>query len=75
MCSYAEALDMADRHAILKNGCKEIAWAHGKAVTFMAKWDYGLAGNLGAYPPVAVVARTASRRCSSTPRASTACRR
>jgi glutamine synthetase len=42
---YAEALEMADRHVILKNGCKEIAWAQGKAVTFMAKWDYGLAGN------------------------------
>ena len=23
---YAEALDMADRHVILKNACKEIAW-------------------------------------------------
>lgn len=42
---YAEALDMADRHAVLKNGCKEIAWSLGKAVTFMAKWDYALAGN------------------------------
>jgi glutamine synthetase len=42
---YAPALDMADRHVILKNGCKEIAWAHGKAITFMAKWDYGQAGN------------------------------
>ena len=42
---YAEALDMADRHAILKNGIKEIAWGKGKAVTFMAKWDYGLAGS------------------------------
>jgi glutamine synthetase len=42
---YAEALEMADRHVILKNGCKEIAWAQGKAITFMAKWDYGLAGN------------------------------
>jgi len=42
---YAEALEMADRHVILKNGCMEIAWAQGKAVTFMAKWDYGLAGN------------------------------
>ncbi|HYM99224.1 MAG TPA: glutamine synthetase family protein [Aestuariivirgaceae bacterium] len=42
---YAEALEMADRHVILKNGCKEIAWAQGKAVTFMAKWDYGFAGN------------------------------
>jgi glutamine synthetase len=42
---YAEALDMADRHVILKNGCKEIAWSLGKAITFMAKWDYGLAGS------------------------------
>jgi glutamine synthetase len=42
---YAEALDMADRHAILKNGCKEIAWSKGRAVTFMAKPDYDLAGN------------------------------
>jgi len=42
---YAEALDMADRHAIIKNGAKEIAYNVGKAVTFMAKWDYGMAGN------------------------------
>ncbi|MGQ0483857.1 MAG: glutamine synthetase family protein [Hyphomicrobiales bacterium] len=42
---YAEALDMADRHAIIKNGCKEIAFGLGKAITFMAKWDYGLAGS------------------------------
>ena len=42
---YAEALTMADRHVVLKNACKEIAWTQGKAVTFMAKWDYGLAGN------------------------------
>ncbi len=42
---YAEALDMADRHVIMKNGCKEIAWLNGKAITFMAKWDYALAGN------------------------------
>jgi len=42
---YAEALEMADRHAILKNACKEIAWSLGKAVTFMAKWNYGMAGN------------------------------
>ena len=28
---YAEALDMADRHVILKNGVKEIAWPQGKA--------------------------------------------
>ncbi len=42
---YAEALEMADRHAILKNGVKEIAHLAGRAVTFMAKWDYELAGN------------------------------
>jgi glutamine synthetase len=42
---YADALEMADRHAILKNGIKEIAHLQGKAVTFMAKWDFGLAGS------------------------------
>jgi glutamine synthetase len=42
---YAEALEMADRHAIIKNGCKEIAHGLGRAVTFMAKWDYGMAGS------------------------------
>jgi glutamine synthetase len=42
---YADALETADRHAILKNGVKEIAYGLGKAVTFMAKWDYGLAGS------------------------------
>lgn len=42
---YAEALDMADRHVILKNGIKEIAHSRNKAVTFMAKWHYDLAGN------------------------------
>ena len=42
---YAEALEMADRHVILKNAIKEIAFGHGKAVTFMAKWRYDLAGS------------------------------
>ena len=42
---YADALEMADRHTILKNGIKEIAHLHGKAVTFMAKWRYDLAGS------------------------------
>jgi glutamine synthetase len=42
---YADALEMADRHAIIKNGCKEIAYGLGRAVTFMAKWDYGMAGS------------------------------
>ena len=42
---YADALDMADRHVIYKNAAKEIAHQQGKSVTFMAKWDYELAGN------------------------------
>jgi len=42
---YSDALDMADNHAILKNGVKEIAHGQGKAVTFMSKWNYGLAGS------------------------------
>jgi glutamine synthetase len=42
---YAPALDMADRHVIMKNGIKEIAWLQGKAVTFMSKWRYDLAGS------------------------------
>ena len=42
---YAGALDMADRHVILKNAVKEIAHLAGKAVTFMAKWNYDLAGS------------------------------
>ena len=42
---YAEALTMADRHVVLKNAIKEIAHGQGKAVTFMSKWDYGLAGS------------------------------
>jgi glutamine synthetase len=42
---YTDALEMADRHVILKNAVKEIAHAQGKAVTFMAKWRYDLAGS------------------------------
>jgi glutamine synthetase len=42
---YADALEMADNHAILKNAVKEIAWTKGKAVTFMSKWRYDLAGS------------------------------
>ncbi|MCA1727563.1 MAG: glutamine synthetase, partial [Actinobacteria bacterium] len=33
---YADALEMADRHSIYKNGVKEIAALAGRAVTFMA---------------------------------------
>lgn len=42
---YAEALIMADRHVVIKNATKEIAYAEGKAVTFMAKWAFDLAGS------------------------------
>ena len=42
---YSDALTMADNHAIIKNGAKEIAYGIGKAITFMAKWDYGMAGS------------------------------
>jgi glutamine synthetase len=42
---YAEVLEMCDRHAIYKHAAKEIAWAHGKSVTFMAKWDERFAGS------------------------------
>lgn len=42
---YADALTMADRHVILKNACKEIAYLQDKAITFMAKWHYDLAGS------------------------------
>ena len=42
---YADALEMADRHCIYKQGFKEIAWARDLAVSFMAKWRTDLAGS------------------------------
>jgi glutamine synthetase len=36
---YAEALATCDNHSIYKNGAKEIADAHGKSLTFMAKYN------------------------------------
>jgi glutamine synthetase len=42
---YTRALEMADRHVIVKNACKEIAWSQGQSVSFMAKWHYDQAGN------------------------------
>jgi glutamine synthetase len=42
---YADPIEMADRHAIYKHAAKEIAWAAGHAVTFMAKWDERYAGS------------------------------
>lgn len=42
---YCEALTQADRNVVYKHAAKEIAFARGKAVTFMAKWDERLAGS------------------------------
>jgi glutamine synthetase len=42
---YTDALEMADRHVIYKNGVKEIAYQAGRAVTFMAKWSMAEAGS------------------------------
>ncbi len=42
---YADALTMADEHAIMKTGIKEMAFLQGKAVTFMSKYAYDLAGS------------------------------
>jgi glutamine synthetase len=36
---FADALEMADRHLIFKNGVKEIAAFSDVAVTFMARWS------------------------------------
>lgn len=41
----AEPLPMADMHALFKQGIKEIAEQHGKAVSFMAKYAPSEAGN------------------------------
>ena len=42
---YADALEMADRHVIYKNGAKEIAGLRGRAITFMAKYDMAECGS------------------------------
>ncbi|MEX1008689.1 MAG: glutamine synthetase family protein [Acidimicrobiia bacterium] len=42
---YAEALEMADRHAIYKNAAKEIAGLNGRSLTFMAKYDMDAPGS------------------------------
>ena len=42
---YADAMTMADRHTIYKNGAKEMAGQLGRAITFMAKYDMGECGS------------------------------
>jgi glutamine synthetase len=36
---YSDAVTMADRHVIYKNGAKEIAGINGRSLTFMAKYS------------------------------------
>jgi glutamine synthetase len=42
---FADAVTMADSHAIYKNGTKEIAHQHGCSITFMAKPDEAWIGS------------------------------
>lgn len=42
---YAGALETADTHLLVKEAVKEIAFAQGRAVTFMAKWSHERAGS------------------------------
>lgn len=42
---YATAIEMADRNTIYKTAAKEIAAAHGRAVSFMAKYDFADTGS------------------------------
>lgn len=42
---YADVLDMADRHTVLKHAAKEIVDALGASITFMAKPDAAEAGS------------------------------
>lgn len=43
--TYDEPLPMGDMHVVFKQGVKEMAEQHGKAVTFMAKYAANEAGN------------------------------
>ena len=42
---YTDALTMADRHVIYKNGAKEITHQFGRTITFMAKYDIHRVGS------------------------------
>ena len=42
---YCDLLEQADRNVLAKHAAKEIAYARGLAVTFMAKWDERAAGS------------------------------
>ena len=75
---FAEALEMADRHAIYKNGAKEIADLNGRSLTFMAKYSMDEVGLVLPHPLERVgqagstlaacgipAPATTSRRCSA----------
>jgi len=42
---YSPALDCADYHSIAKHAIKEISWQHGRAATFLPKWDKDRVGS------------------------------
>ena len=42
---FADAMTMADRHVVYKNGAKEIAAQQGQSVSFMAKYDIDRVGS------------------------------
>ena len=42
---YSPALDCADYHSFAKHAIKEISWQHGRAATFLPKWDKDRAGS------------------------------
>jgi glutamine synthetase len=42
---YTDALTMADRHTVYKNGTKEIAALNGQSISFMAKYDINRVGS------------------------------
>lgn len=43
--AYSTPVEMADRHAIYKNGAKEIAASLGRSITFMAKYSMDEVGS------------------------------
>ena len=70
---YDEVVRTADNHSIYKNGAKEIASQHGKALTFMAKFDEREGNSCHIHmslrgdrrPASSSTRATARRRCSS----------
>ena len=70
---YADALTMADRHVIIKNGCKEIAWSKGPGTQLHGAVERQCRRQFVPHPPVP---RRRRRRAAvpSMPTPNTACR-